>query len=73
MESYHVELTNGSEHRRLGVPVFQPDIEFAVTEAQRWAPDAFRMPWNRVADSSKWRIAVTSTDGKQRHEEPVRV
>jgi hypothetical protein len=72
MEEYRVQITNGSEHRWFAVPFLQPDILFAAMEAQRWAPEAFKLPWNRVSDKSKWKIVVLGNHG-ERHEEPARV
>jgi hypothetical protein len=65
-----VQFTNGSDRR--STPVLQPDIVFAAMEGQRWAPEAFAMPWNRIADRSKWKIVVISEDG-ERYEEPARI
>ena len=67
---YVAQFTNGIDHRSM--PVLQPDITFAAMEAQRWAPDVFKMPWNQVPDQSKWKIVIIATDG-QSYEEPARV
>jgi hypothetical protein len=70
MQIYVVQFTNGSERR--SATVLQPDIVFAAIAAQRWAPEAFRHPWNRVSDRSKWKIVVISKNG-ERYEEPARI
>jgi hypothetical protein len=71
MQIYVVQFTNGSERR--STTVLQPDLVYAAMAAQRWAPEAFKLPWNRLSDKSKWKIVVISPDGKQRHEEPASV
>jgi hypothetical protein len=70
MKVYTVQFTNGIERR--STTVLQPDIVYAEMAAQRWAPEAFKLPWNRVSDESKWKIVVIAPDGK-RYEGPARV
>jgi hypothetical protein len=66
MEAFEVQYTNGIE-RRSGV-IVQPDMDFALIAAQRWAPEAFSMPWNRVTDRSRWKVVLIASDGTRREE-----
>ncbi|HEU5274654.1 MAG TPA: hypothetical protein VFU97_13400 [Xanthobacteraceae bacterium] len=67
---YVAQFTNGIDRRSF--PVLQPDIIFAAMAAQRWAPDVFKMRWNRVKDPSKLKIVILAPDGR-RHEEPAQI
>jgi len=71
-ETFVIQFTNGTD-RRTCVPPYQcPDAIFAAMKGQSLAGEAFKLPWNREADQSKWRIVVIDEKGR-RYEERSRI
>jgi hypothetical protein len=70
MQNFEVCFENGSERR--SAVFIQPDVIFAAMAAQMWAPYAFKLPWNQVADQTKWKIVVIAKNG-ERYEEQAQI